>query len=239
MRKIILLCVIISGAFSVSDISKPQEDFEKSIQAVVRNKIYYKTGHIELNAVAGMMPYESLVTDFMFGGRVAWHLSDHYGWEIIDGLWSIPTVNSYAKDTVVANDLKPTGAFPNGGIFANKLKLSLCTNFLISPFYGKIKFFGTQSLFFDIYFLVGAGLSQMENVQIYNSGGTAVETTVSNTWDITVPVGLGFKVFLNPGMGLLIDLRNYFSYSSLYNQRYIKGSFSAFIGLSFFIPTLG
>jgi hypothetical protein len=41
MRKIILLCVIISGAFSVSDISKPQEDFEKSIQAVVRNKIYY------------------------------------------------------------------------------------------------------------------------------------------------------------------------------------------------------
>lgn len=239
MRKILLLCVIICVSFCFSEIPKVQEEFEKSIQAVVRNKIYYKAGHIELNAVAGMMPYESLVNDFMFGGRAIWHLSDHYSWEVVDGLWSLSSVNTYAKDTVVANDLKPTGAFPNGGLSVNKLKLSFCTNFLISPFYGKVKFFGSQSLFFDIYFLIGAGISQMENVQVFNNGGTAGETSLSTTWDITVPVGLGFKVFLNPGIGLVIDLRNYFSYSNLYNQKYIKGSFSAFIGLSFFIPSLG
>src|SRR5262245_5650497 len=83
-----------TGAFS------PQDEYEKSIEAVVRHKLYYKAGHFEVGGTAGVMPYDSLVSHIMFGGRLTYHFADHYGWEIADIQLGLPSVTNYTTDLV-------------------------------------------------------------------------------------------------------------------------------------------
>ena len=77
-----------------------QDDYEKSIESVVRHKHFYKAGKFEISGVAGVMPYDSLINHYMLGARLSWHLADHYGWEIADVQKSFPSLTSFTTDLV-------------------------------------------------------------------------------------------------------------------------------------------
>lgn len=214
--------------------NKPaQESYESSIEAVVRNKYYYKTGHIELGLTAGAMPYDSLVTHYLVGGRALWHFTDHFGWEILDFQYAFPSVTSYTTNTIVkANGISHLETV--------KIKQMVGTSFLLSPLYGKIRFIGRQVLYFDIYTVLGGGAANTEVLNIHSSGvgGPAETDTLKSGWDAMFNFGFGFKVFLNDAMGLVVDLRDYVVYSRTYGNYALKSNFSVFAGLSFFIPPI-
>lgn len=208
-----------------------QGDFERNIEAVVRNKNFYKTDHFELSVTGGVMPYDSLVNHYMLGGHVTWHLSDHYGWEVLDFQNAFPTVTSFttnlAKDKGLSN------------LQMSELKQMASSSLVISPIYGKIRFFGAQVLYFDIFISAGLGLANTDTLKFSSTGTgkTAVESTVKSGWGPMVNLGLGFKIFANRAMGIVIDLRDYMVYSEVYGKKGLRSNFSVSAGLSFFLPT--
>ena len=65
------------GAPQSDGSSDPQGTYEREIQAIVRNKYFYKTGRLEATFNGGVMPYDSLVNHYMLGGKFTWHIADH------------------------------------------------------------------------------------------------------------------------------------------------------------------
>lgn len=236
IQHIALLCLtgfwIPSPLFSKPiPIDEDRDEYEKSISAIVRNKHFYKTSSFEVGIDGGSMPYDSLINHYLVGGRITWHIADHYGWEIIHFQHSFPSVTNYIRNLVSANGLS--------NVQTVKINEIVSSNFLLSPFYGKIRFFGSQTLHFDIYLVGGLGTARTDTYRFSATGTNAdvIETTLSSTWDPLIDIGLGINVFLNDAMGLQLDLRDYFITSTTYEKKSLKGNFTFSVGLSFFLPT--
>ncbi len=227
----LLSFVFVSGALgSVSAASDPQKDYERSVEAIVRQKLYYKAGRIEVGGAVGVMPYDSVINHIMAGGRLTWHLSDHYGWEILDAMLTFPTVASFTTNLVSSQSIS--------NLQTVKLKMMFGTNFVLSPLYGKIRFFGRQVIHLDMYFVGGFGAASTETLKFSStSNSPAVQSTVTTGFDPMFNFGLGFKIFLNSAMSLNLDFRDYVVYSQVYSGRSLKSNFAVYGGLSFFLPT--
>lgn len=216
-----------------STASSSQREYEKSINAVVQNKLFYKSGRIEAMGTAGVMPYDSLTAHYMLGGRLNWHLSDHYGWEILDAQLAFPSVTGFTRNLVSSKNIS--------NLQTPKIKMLAGSGFLLSPVYGKIRFFGRQVLYLDIYLVFGIGAANTEILQVSSTGQDQppAENILKTNWDPMFDFGLGVKIFLNRAMGLVIDLRDYVISSQTYGRASLKSNFSVFGGLTFFIPTFG
>lgn len=228
-------CLFCSG-FALSDPPKDdpqQNEYEKTIEAVVRNKQFYKAGRFEFGGLVGVMPYDSLMDHYMVGGRFIWHFSDHYGWEVVDLQVPFPATTSYTTDLVSSKGLT--------NLQAQKIQWMATTNFVVSPLYGKLRLFGSSIMHYDTYIVAGLGYGQFD---VFQYSTTAVGAAVSERVLVAgggpmFDFGLGFKLFLNSAVGLNVDLRNYVTLPTVYGSAHPKSSFSLLIGLSFFLPTFG
>lgn len=116
--------------------TETQNNVERSINAVVRNKYFYKTNKIELSGTAGAMPLDSVVNHLLVGGRATWHFSDHFGWEIAHIQVASPSITGNIKDIVTANSLS--------NVQFSQINLLATSTILLSPIYGKIRFLGIR-----------------------------------------------------------------------------------------------
>jgi len=216
------------------EVGSPQNNYEKDIDAVVRNKRYYKKGVLEFGLSGGILPYDSIYNHFLVGGKLTWHITDHFGWEIIDYQMPFGSVTTFTE-SLVSDPTKDIVKLD--GV---KLKHSIGTSFLMSPFYGKIRFFGAQVVYLDIYIALGAGVMNTDTIRYSHDGGTSYTTnTVASGWDLSINYGGGFKFFINNAFTLFFDLRNYMSNSQAYDGRAFRSNFAVSGGLSFFLPNLG
>ncbi len=219
-----------SVGFASEGISPSQTDDERSTETVVRNKVFYKPGKFELSPTFGVVPFDSIVNHFLVGGRLTWHLSDHFGWEIIDVTLPLPSITDYGRGLIT------NAGEPLYDVQVNKMKMILGTNLLFSPLYGKIRFFGNIALFFDIYMVAGLGFTNMEVVKLSGDTGSLVENTLKTSWDPGFNFGFGFKLFATNVVGLLVDFRDYFAYSEAYGKKRFASHFGVNVGLSVFVP---
>lgn len=204
---------------------------EREEQSVVRSKRYYKAGKVELGVGGGILPYDSLFNQVMVGGRLTWHISDHYGWEIVD--FQLPFGSTSSQITSLVTNTQNNIQ----NLEAVKLGTSIGSSFLMSPFYGKIHFFGSQVAYLDIYVSLGLGLVNTQTLGFSFAVPTA--TQVSRGWDPSLNYGIGFKFFLNNSFTFFVDLRNYMTYSATYGRRGFGSNFSASGGISIFLPGFG
>lgn len=224
----VLLC---ASSFAAKEIRlDPQSEYERSIEAVVRNKMYYKSGRFEVAGMAGIMPYDNVNSHYTFGGRLTWHFTDHYGWEVADLQFGFPSFSGYAQDLVKNHGI--------GNLQTSHVKYLATTNFLLSPFYGKIRVFGSALVYFDTYLVLGGGMANTETKKLSTSGkGVAgTESVVRSGMEPVFDFGLGFKVFLNPSLGLVIDLRDYVVLAETYGNKSFKSNYTVFVGLNWFMP---
>ncbi len=243
MKRCITALLFLSASFfapqvraDAPEVGSPQNRYEKENKTVVRNKRYYKSGKLELGLSAGLLPYDSLYNVYMLGGRVTWHISDHFGWEILDYQKPFASVTSFTTNQV--SEPPPGKAIV--ALDAVKLKNSFGTALLVSPFYGKIRFFGAQVIYLDVYTVVGAGMFNTETVRFSNNGGTGFnETITSDSWDLSINYGVGFKIFLNDAFTLFFDLRNYMVNSQKYGTKAFRSNFNVSGGVSFVLPNFG
>lgn len=237
MKNIGRLLILVTALGSLSSFGAkepqldPQAEYERSIEAVVRNKLYYKTGKFELAVSGGVMPYDNITNTYMAGGRAVWHLSDHIGWEVADVQLGFASLTSYAEGLVQERGLS--------NMQTSQMKYSLTTNLLLSPFYGKIRLFGSQLMYMDIYLALGGGMAQTETIRLASTaqGSKGVETTIRSGMEPVFDFGLGFKLFLNTVMGLSLDLRDYVVFSEVYGSKSAKSNYTVSVGLHFFLPT--
>ncbi|NBY18918.1 outer membrane beta-barrel domain-containing protein [bacterium] len=207
-----------------------QGSLERSINSVVRNKYFYKANKFEVGVTGGMMPYDSVVNHLMLGGKALWHISDHFGWEVLDVQYGMPSITSDIKSKVTSKNLT--------NVQFSQINLLATSNLVLSPLYGKIRFIGNQVLYFDIYAVLGAGLASTKTIKLaHPSGGALTESIVRSGMEPAFDFGLGFKIFTSDFMGLVIDLRDYVTFAEVYSSRKPRSNFSVFAGLSFFLPT--
>lgn len=202
-----------------------QAEFEKESGLVVRNKLYYKPGKFEFAGTAGLMPYDDVNNQYFVGGKATWHLSDYWGWEIIDAQKAFASTSNWVKNLVNDKNIN--------NLQTAQLNYLATTNLVFSPFYGKVRMFGSALVYFDLYAVLGAGFAGTNTIKL--SKGNP-ETTVRSGLDPVVDFGVGFKFFLNPTMGIVLDLRDYLTFSETYGKRSPKSNYTAFLGLNFFLP---
>lgn len=208
-----------------------QDEYERSISSVVRNKLFYKSGKIELGFNGGIMPYDSLVNHYLAGGRLTWHFSDHYGWEVIDAMLTFPTTTSFTTNLVSSKGIS--------NLQTTRLNMLFSSNFLLSPIYGKMRFFGSSVLHYDLYVVAGLGAANNDTLKVSTPGTAqpATELVLRSGFNPMFDFGLGFKIFINRAMGLVFDMRDYVVYAPVYGTYQLKSNFSVALGLSFFLPT--
>ncbi len=213
------------------EIGGPQNLNEKHNQSVVRNKKYYKTGKFELGIGAGMMPYDSAVDQYSLGARLTWHISDHYGWEIIEYQKFFSSVNSFVTGSGLIGDATKNIQRVDV-VKANSL---IGSNFVLSPLYGKIRFFGV--VYLDIYLVAGLGLMDTQTISysFTNQSGSPA----ASGYNFAINYGFGLKVFMNNAFTLFVDMRNYMANSPAYGANAFRSNFTASAGLSFFLPNFG
>lgn len=227
----VLSCVVSSLLFALPDlVPQSQKDIESSIAASVRNKMFYKSNTLEVGVYGGLMPYDLLVDHFNIGGRATWHFADHFGWEVVD------FQQMTSRTTSFTNDLVGDATKNIQRLDVLKVKNVVATSLLVSPIYGKMRFFGGSVVYFDIYATIGFGASNVETLSL--SKTVPDGTTVNTSWDPTLVVGFGFKIFLNSAMGLVVDLRDYVVNSQSYDKRSLKSNYTVMGGLLFFLPPL-
>lgn len=207
-----------------------QGDYESSIAATVRNKIYFKRNSAELSAVVGLMPYDLVIDHFNVGGRAIWHFSDHFSWEVLDVQAFTSRFSGWTTDLLADSN----NAIQR--LDALRLRSLIATSFLLSPIYGKIRLFGQQVLYFDIYAVFGVGTGRVDTVSL--SSSDRVGNVTATAWDPAFSLGLGLKLFLHRSMGIVIDFRDYMVSSQSYDRRSLKSNYTVTAGLSVFIPPL-
>ena len=204
----IFFLLFVTLNLQASKSTETQNNVERSINAVVRNKYFYKTNKIELSGTAGAMPLDSVVNHLLVGGRATWHFSDHFGWEIAHIQVASSSISANIKEIV-----NPPNSLSN--VQFSQINLLATSNILLSPIYGKIRFCGNQVLL---------------------SSPGPVESTVRQGMDPVFDFGLGVKIFTGDALAILIDLRDYVTFTEVYSSRKPRSNFSVFAGLSFFIP---
>ena len=207
--------------------SMSQADYERESQAVVRNKLYYKPGKFEVTGTAGLLPYDDINNQYFVGGKLSWHMSDTWGWEVIDVQKAFSSVTAWATNLVKSKQIS--------NLQTPRLNYSISSNLLFSPFYGKLRIFGSSLVYFDIYSALGLGFAGTETLKLSNTAPN--ESTVRTGFDPMINFGVGFKFFLNRYMGLVIDLRDYLVFAENYGQRSPKSNYTAMVGLNFFLPS--
>lgn len=206
-------------AFAViPTVSEQQAEYERENKAVVRNKRFYKRGRFEFAGGAGMNPFDLVLSNQMFYGRVTWHISDRWSWEIANAFFGSPRETQYATDLVRVNgisNLQFTG-----------IKLGVTSNLVWTPIYSKIRLWGATVLYFDGFGVIGGGLAQTQLFTFSSPGlnQPGVLSIGNAQMEPCVNLGLGFRFYFNRHFAFIFDFRNYLLYSTVYNQRTLRSN---------------
>lgn len=77
------------------------------------------------------MPYDDVNNQYFIGGKLAWHLTDSFGWEILDAQKASASITSWANNLV--NDKNITN------LQTAQLDYVATTNLLFLPFTEKFE----------------------------------------------------------------------------------------------------
>lgn len=232
MKILLFSCLVFifflsSLGFSAPELALPenQEEFEKASQLVVRNKLYYKPGKLEFAGTGGLMPYDDVNNQYFLGAKATWHWTDYWGWEVVEFQKAFSSTTDWVKNLVTSKKIS--------NLQTAQLNYLATTNLVFSPFYGKVRVFGSSLVYFDLYAVAGGGLAGTHTVKL--SDGNP-ESEVRNGMDPVIDLGVGFKFFMGPSFGMLLDLRDYLTFCETYGKRSVKNNYTVFLGLNFFLP---
>lgn len=181
--------------------------------AVIQKRFLPKTNRFEFFPSAGMILNDVFFFNPMLSGRLGYYFTEQYGVEA-----AVMTLSSSEKKVV--RDLDKRGVITEGLVFAQSY---YGLDFKWTPVYGKMGSFNRRVVPFDLYFLIGGGITN----------------TNQKTSPGTVHLGTGQIYALTKWMAFRWDMGFYW-YSSVTNVGSAGGgSFMNLhlnLGVSFFFP---
>jgi outer membrane beta-barrel protein len=164
------------------EVQKLRQDYweggEKSESEVIQNRAYTKAHSFELNALGGVVFSDPFLANTLLGARIAYNISDTWaihamGWK--DFVSPSDAANTFAKTAGYEALTNPPDYFYGLGVD-------------FTPIYGKLSFFGSYILHYDLGINAGAGV-----------------TGTSTGNDFTPYVGLSQKIYLTSHLSIGLD----------------------------------
>lgn len=224
MRKLglalaLIFSVCLPAHAVIPSVSEAQAEKEREIKAVVRNKRFYKKGRFEFAAGAGLNPFDLVLANQMFYGRFTWHVSDSWGWEVVNAFFGSPKETQYARDLVQVNGIS--------NMQFTGIKFGVTSNAVWTPIYSKVRLWGATVLYFDGFFVFGGGLASTQLFTFSSPGlnQPGVLSIGQAQMEPCINLGVGFRFYFNRTFAFILDVRNYLLYSTTYNQKSLRSNY--------------
>lgn len=222
----LIFSVCLPALAIIPSVNQAQAESEREMKSVVRNKRFYKKGHFEIAAGAGLNPFDLVLANQMFYARATWHISDSWGWEIANAFFGSPKERQYATDLVTANGIS--------NLQFSGIQYGVTTGVVWTPIYSKIRLWGSTVLYFDGFGVFGAGMASTQ-LFTYSSPGLNQAGTLTigqARMEPCVNIGIGFRFYFTRRFAVILDLRNYLLYSETYGQRSLRSNYMTNLMLS-------
>lgn len=229
-RNILALALVFSvclPAFAViPSVNEAQAETEREIKAVVRNKRFYKKGHVEFALGYGLNPFDLVLNNPLAHARLTWHLSDNWGWEVANGFFGSPSGHAYAASLAQTNGIS--------NLQFSGIQWGVTTSIVWTPIYSKVRLWGSTVLYFDGFGVLGGGMASTK-LFTYSSPGLNQAATISESasrMEPVVNIGIGFRFYFSRRFAVLLDLRNYLLYSETYGSKSLRSNYMTNLMLS-------
>jgi len=192
----------VAAAVALSRPAHAEEDVDtKRVETYVVQERVFRLG-LELDAGLGILPLNAFSKGVLLEGGVTYHFTNMFAWEIAQGGYVVANLDTGLKNQLLQN----FGVQPTELSRANFLAGS---NFVFTPFYGKLAGLNRSVDHIEIFFPIGVTLAGYQNSSNSVQGG--------------LDLGFGLRWFLGPHTSLRIDARDYlltpgFSNFSLTNE---------------------
>ncbi len=151
--------------------------------AVVIQNRKFKMAH-ELTLQGGVLPLDAFAKGITASGRYTLHFDDFHAWEIGAGTFAL-NVDTGLKDQLInVHGVEPEALAA--------LQLTLESNYVMKPFYGKVALFNQALLYAEIFAVVGITAS-------YWTDGS---------WRPGPDVGVGARFFVSEWFAVRADIRH-------------------------------
>ncbi len=176
----LLLCTIAQA--------KADEDLEYGNVYAIQTRTY-RMNH-EFTFSLAFMPLDAFYKYFGLGGQYVFHFNNIWAWEAVHF-----TLTKYLNiDTGLKQQLLDRWQASTIGQ-QKRLDMTVDTNLMIKPLYGKLALWNSLVIYSEGYFLVGVG------TQDYQNG-----------WKPAFDVGMGLRVYLNNKFSLRLEVRDYVAF---------------------------
>lgn len=192
MIKSLLAVVVVAAFISTSWAAEPQKINVDSLQQkywdrgeetelrVVQNRLFPKAGRLEMGAFGGIVSTDPFLSVKNLGATLGYHLNEMWGFF---GLyWKDFSNSSSALVALETQSGRSTNTNPPHSFMGLEVAAS--------PIYGKLSFFGTSIIHYDLHLLGGLGISKTETGNY-----------------VTPLMGIGQEIFINKRLALRLDYR--------------------------------
>jgi outer membrane beta-barrel protein len=150
--------------------------------AVVIQNRRFKMVH-EFTLEGGTVPLDAFVKGVTVSGRYTLHFDDFSAWEIAAGTFSF-NIDSGLKEQLIDRFAVQPQSF-------STLVLTIDSNYVMKPFYGKLALFNRTLLYAELFGVVGVTASYWSD----------------NSWRPGPDVGVGARFFVTEWFSIRTDLR--------------------------------
>lgn len=247
---------------SASAADSPGEEALKTFRGleretdVIQNRFFLKEGRFEISPMAGLIPNNPLVRQYVGGIDLAYHFREELAAQVYVMLSDTPTQNDLKGLTETLVVIAQGGA--QGTSFQQPVdKLLLAATFAVqwAPVYGKINLVGETVLNFDIYGTLGVGVvTNTKNVAVYDNQNV-VEGEVpvrldrlGNKAAVPLVVGIGADFFLTQSIAIKADARSLLYIdkkpdydpedNQVVDENRLYNDFVATFGVAIFVPRM-
>ncbi|MEZ4273260.1 MAG: outer membrane beta-barrel domain-containing protein [Myxococcota bacterium] len=191
------------------DDSRGDDTKERRLE-VIQNRKYFLRNEVSL--LAGVLPGDAFYKGATGTLGYTYHFNDHIAWQVGQFTYS------YNFDASLKDEVKRVAL--STGVDAPdfpEIDWIAASHLVIKPFYGKEALFNTEVVHLELYFALGAAL-------VHTTGeGFIPIADVSPGMDL----GLGLRVWLTPGMSLLLDFGELLYLAPAPERRVVPGDGSA------------
>lgn len=201
--------------FEVIDTEKAAKDLEASRKAeidlirVVQRRPFLRTGRVEFAPFLGTNINDAMVSLFVAGGNLTYHLTEDMAIGI-NGGYSLGTESDLFNKVIEDYALLPQ---------ISKVRWYATLDFQYSPIYGKFALFNTWIIPWDLYAVLGAGYTQTE--------------LAGNP---TLAAGVGQRFFMNKWFTVNFEVRDSLYLEEYPGGTELVNNMMFTAGVSFFLP---
>jgi outer membrane beta-barrel protein len=164
--------------------AKVEEDLDYGNVYAIQTRAF-KMNH-EFSLSLAFLPLDAFYKYFGLSGHYVFHFNNIWAWEAVHF-----TFTQYLKiDTGLKKQLIDNWeATPIGKL--RRLDMTLDTNLMVKPFYGKLTLMNGLVIYSEAYFLVGVGTQKYQ------------------VWRPAFDVGMGMRIYINKKFSLRLEVREY------------------------------